>query len=618
MEQLLSLPTLQRLRILANFREPSVYLHIWDRCSPIPTRSAPIALESLWILTLRYMSEWLMHDLYPLDISHLKLLSLDRATDQLLRWPKFAPALRTIEILDFAASFNTNVVDLSSLPNLVLVRIAVADDGCLMALDALSTISTPNCIRKIVIHGGFLDRLCCEQLDCKLASLPVHSGPTVEFEMDSIWGGLTIDDVHQYFPQMASRNLNFSGVLATDPCPSHRHVHGTPEILGEIFLELMDNCISSAAVAQGPQWSASQVCRAWRDAALSTSPLWATFTVVLDHPQDSTTFPYQLLITQAHIRRSGSIPLSLKVEMASLRTARPLMTSHVVLDALVSVSTRWGCIEFSSNFDASLFASLAPVYGSLQSLTTVVFKFRHPGNTTLHMFSVAPQLRHATVWIRGPLDEYVPVQQAVVLPWSQLTSLSVCHSNVLHLRPILTQCPSLVDCTIIGYYRPSTQHLKAPYILPNLVKLIIRGPETVLDELILPSLRSFMLAIDLRYITRPAHVLNFFRRSGGKLAILVYRGRYPLHSFCAPLDGLVELSINELHDDDIEGMTRLPGTPMSPSRTAGAENSDVCHPSSAAPPSHVRVAHRCVGSYRGIASHITGRRPELSPASYPE
>ncbi|KAJ7675203.1 hypothetical protein B0H17DRAFT_1140404 [Mycena rosella] len=116
-QQIISLPTLQRVCLRASFKPASSFLQIWEKASasirhlelsysgpygmpePVPVPSHPpltsIALDSLRITSLENIKDWLMHPLCPLDISHLKVLSIDENDAE------FVPALRTIEVLDF-------------------------------------------------------------------------------------------------------------------------------------------------------------------------------------------------------------------------------------------------------------------------------------------------------------------------------------------------------------------------------------------------------------------------------------------------------------------------------------------------------------------------------------
>ncbi|KAJ7495303.1 hypothetical protein FB451DRAFT_1360155, partial [Mycena latifolia] len=203
-------------------------LQMWGRCSPsirhlelfcfqpatLPVEpltlscSPHIALQSLHLLSLNCINEWLMHDLCPLDITRLKVLSLAHVYDEVLLWPKFAPALRTIEVLNLSFVHYSDVIDLSALPSLSIIRLSVSqsDSSWKLALDTLSAIAGPNCIRKIVFHPSFMDHTFSRRLDSTLESLPITPPFALELEMDSITGGqatplLTSDVLEEHGPR---------------------------------------------------------------------------------------------------------------------------------------------------------------------------------------------------------------------------------------------------------------------------------------------------------------------------------------------------------------------------------------------------------------------------------
>ncbi|KAJ7478546.1 hypothetical protein FB451DRAFT_185211 [Mycena latifolia] len=226
-QQLLSLPSLTRAKLVAHFITPSRFLQIWERVSPsirhlklycyrhpssprtprpIPdSRSAPVALESLELPSLEYINDWLLHDLCPLDVSRLRFLSIASFHEPLLRSAKFAAAFRTLEVLDLSLGKSDAMVDISTLPNLSVLRLCAMHAP--MLLNTVSTIPASSRIRHIFIWRSSFDRQWCDALDSKIISLPVERLPTLELGIDSILGGPTIDNLEQYFPQLASRNL---------------------------------------------------------------------------------------------------------------------------------------------------------------------------------------------------------------------------------------------------------------------------------------------------------------------------------------------------------------------------------------------------------------------------
>ncbi|KAJ7478411.1 hypothetical protein FB451DRAFT_1452979 [Mycena latifolia] len=177
---------------------------------PIPAHDCPpIALESLKIRYVNYIDKWLSHELCPLDVSQLKILSIVFGLEEVLQWPRFAPSLRTIEVLDFiSGAQSTQPLNLSAFPNFVLIRMDGTTKSYFQrSLDILSAITTPSRIRKVIIGNSSLDDTCCEQLDATLASLRVDRLPMLEIETFPSMRGLTINTLYQLFPRMVSRNL---------------------------------------------------------------------------------------------------------------------------------------------------------------------------------------------------------------------------------------------------------------------------------------------------------------------------------------------------------------------------------------------------------------------------
>ncbi|KAJ7487026.1 hypothetical protein FB451DRAFT_1363172 [Mycena latifolia] len=234
-QTLFSLPTLRRVKIGVNFLEPSSFLQIWDgvppslihldlfcyqdsagevRRRPIPhQRSALMAPESLRLRALDYVRNWVLDDLSPLDFSRPKAFSVGRSYKELLRSPKLAPALRTIEVLDLLVDVCTS--------SYAWYRIVHAMPGTLPissnsppsptspaavenALDILSALAAPSRVRTIMIQSR--PRLSpdqCEKLDAVLVSLPVYTLPQVELEVARFYWPNTAKS----FPRLASLNL---------------------------------------------------------------------------------------------------------------------------------------------------------------------------------------------------------------------------------------------------------------------------------------------------------------------------------------------------------------------------------------------------------------------------
>ncbi|KAJ7436427.1 hypothetical protein FB451DRAFT_1454751 [Mycena latifolia] len=217
LRSVLSLPTLARVVLASYFITPAIFLQMWERCSPTIRHlvlschfhlSSPEA-----IVSVDYLRDWLMHDLCPSDFSRLKLLSFWYAHGAVLRSARFAAALRNLEVFDLVLWQSDDTLDLSTLPNLRLLRMRPMSDSVQIILATLSMIPATSCIRRILLHSMYLTRGRCEQLDSRLVSLPVQPLPTLDLDIGSIFiEHLTNSNLDQYFSRMASRELVRSSV----------------------------------------------------------------------------------------------------------------------------------------------------------------------------------------------------------------------------------------------------------------------------------------------------------------------------------------------------------------------------------------------------------------------
>ncbi|KAJ7488358.1 hypothetical protein FB451DRAFT_1553763 [Mycena latifolia] len=202
LQQLFSLSTLRRARIMCTFHHPSAVQQIFERCAPglkhlelqccqflsslsppsLHRSPTPIRLESFKITSVPSamladrplpLRDWLTHNFLPFDFSGLKILSIP-TNAEIIQWPNLAPVLRRIKVLDFIAD-----VRISTPTALRLV--CIPGGTWAMAIDTLGTMTSSNRIRTIVLRGYF-DIVSPTKLDAILSELPIHSA-VVEFEM---------------------------------------------------------------------------------------------------------------------------------------------------------------------------------------------------------------------------------------------------------------------------------------------------------------------------------------------------------------------------------------------------------------------------------------------------
>ncbi|KAJ7915875.1 hypothetical protein B0H13DRAFT_1999362 [Mycena leptocephala] len=239
LQQLLTLPTLFRVKLCCGFSNREDFIQLWDCCSPgirhleldckepsfnlmpgLPPKIAllsprgthKIALESLSMLSTKTLDYRLMQKPCPFDLSHLKVLRTGwRAS---IPWQSFGPAVQSIEVLDIVVNAGSTTLVLSSFPNLRFLRLFLAywvptSTKLSRIAQLLSSIGPANVIRKITVYTEDMESTLCAEIDSKLSSLPMSHPPIVELEMylhvyEGVW---------PYFPRLSSENL----LRRTDP-----------------------------------------------------------------------------------------------------------------------------------------------------------------------------------------------------------------------------------------------------------------------------------------------------------------------------------------------------------------------------------------------------------------
>ncbi|KAJ6606121.1 hypothetical protein DFH09DRAFT_1119345 [Mycena vulgaris] len=202
-QKLLSLPTLRGVDIECDTDwDPSEYLQIWTHLypgirhlclmaikhtgvtfPPIPPRRhcQPIRLESLHILC-RGVDGWLQHAHFPFDLLRLKALAIP--LEDMVR---LALSPQTIETLNLLPHYSAATLDLSSLPNLTLLRISLSPHplSWAMVLEILRTIAPWSRIQRIIVNpiDKYIDKAALETLDSMLSALPAQHTPVLELEM---------------------------------------------------------------------------------------------------------------------------------------------------------------------------------------------------------------------------------------------------------------------------------------------------------------------------------------------------------------------------------------------------------------------------------------------------
>jgi hypothetical protein len=217
----------------------------------------------------------------------------------------------------------------------------------------------------------------------------------------------------------------------------------------------------------------TRVCRTWRDIALTTPALWSAILVSPDEKM----MPTDLLLSW--LARSGSYPLSIRIG-ACLDARHDL---NPFLEAIAPHSARWEHLDLT--ISPSYLAFFTGPMGLLRSVK-LIFTSENTFPSNVTAFPELPLLRTATL-------DYVTAS-TVILPWAQLTSLTL---NVLlpaEYVPILNQTINLVQCELEIYDEGDGYH-PGDITLRCLESLVLAPadrdmqPMGYLDPFILPALR---------------------------------------------------------------------------------------------------------------------------------
>ncbi|KAJ6457795.1 hypothetical protein C8R47DRAFT_169746 [Mycena vitilis] len=232
-----------------------------------------------------------------------------------------------------------------------------------------------------------------------------------------------------------------------------------------------------------------QICRAWRQIALSTPTLWRAVRVSPAEEITSTGLEAELRALETWLTRSRSCPLSIKIESA--------IFGHRVLppfiEAIAPHCERWEHIK--------LFGPLAyfrSIEGPLPLLRSLALGFStQMGPASVIVFHKAPLLHRLTLSLY--LDHYTSM-----IPWSQLTVLIVHIIQPKECRLILNLTHRLVHCRlIVNESKEQTRTPQPTMTLLHLEMLVLQvryahgKADGLFGSLTLPALRRLQVSASL-------------------------------------------------------------------------------------------------------------------------
>jgi hypothetical protein len=231
-----------------------------------------------------------------------------------------------------------------------------------------------------------------------------------------------------------------------------------------------------------------QICRKWREVALSTPSMWSAIHLNLDNTHR---YAQQLRLLQTWLERSKGYLLSVALDRSQGNYDDMTRTTQFI-EAILPHSARWADMMFVLPAE-----ELPLIRGDMPCLRRLVFGPPYPSDNEVTPFDRAPNL--TDVSLSTFFDPF-----AIVLPWSQITTLA----GVLYdyeIAQILHQTPRLEDFRVHVPGKPGIPKItEFPTISPvlHLSTLIVsavdpsadfNGSMHLPDALALPGLKHLRL-----------------------------------------------------------------------------------------------------------------------------
>ncbi|KAJ7176294.1 hypothetical protein C8R43DRAFT_556689 [Mycena crocata] len=276
------------------------------------------------------------------------------------------------------------------------------------------------------------------------------------------------------------------------------------EITSEIFLQFLPvypNCPPSTGLLSPTVLT--HICRSWREIALATPALWRALSLVFGS-QDSDRSRTLLI---PWMERSQPLPLSIRTDF--LPTHSP---QNRCIEPFISQRARWESLQLEKvGADWEVADSL--VREPMPSLRHLALSFCRPPRFLLRLAD-APLLRSLSL-------RYV--FNAVVLPWAQLTHVTLFDICPDECAPILQQTLNLVHCELdlSFWFSTADDQLDIHILLPLLESLVIKPqPSHYVEEyletsgFVVPSLRILHVSEALLGENPIQTLASFISKSG--------------------------------------------------------------------------------------------------------
>ncbi|KAJ7700329.1 hypothetical protein B0H17DRAFT_251249 [Mycena rosella] len=278
------------------------------------------------------------------------------------------------------------------------------------------------------------------------------------------------------------------------------------EIVSEIFVHFLP-VYPHRPPLTGPHSPAllGQICRTWRDIALSTPELWRAVRLTLNKKRR---FEQQLRLLENYLERSGSCRLSIELRFTS-SDADSDTWELLFLQTIARRCVRWEHLKLQMSTN-----SLSSIEGPLpllRSFQVGVYSHDH-NNSSTSAFLMAPLLS------RVQMQPY-NYSHFSILPWSQLTALAMDWIARHKFMDVLSCAVNLVFCQASFYDFSNGQQTRKDVTLPYLEVLVLSNCRSeppqmgCLDMLTLPALRKLQVEEDLLGEDPTATLVSLVSRS---------------------------------------------------------------------------------------------------------
>ncbi|KAJ7864892.1 hypothetical protein B0H13DRAFT_2671124 [Mycena leptocephala] len=272
----------------------------------------------------------------------------------------------------------------------------------------------------------------------------------------------------------------------------------------------------------------THICRRWREIALGTPELWRAIRFSNDY---DIALKRQVEIAGLWLRRFHCSPLSVYIDESSRRQ----MDLPEVMAAILPHRARWEYLKFD------LFVSHFPIIaGPMPLLRQLDLMFINDGVEDPTLFPGScelPLLRTAI------LNDHATAN--IILPWAQLTSLTLHWIFPRECVPILQQTPNLEYCEL-GLFDEKRD--LPDVVLPCLRALTLKQeyqPVTnYLHTIIAPALRSLEIPESFLGLKPIDALTSFLTKSGCELREVHVTGQRLMgrDTYCAAFPSIQEFS----------------------------------------------------------------------------